>query len=729
MEAKLSVDRFFNVVESRLIEEGFKEPELSSLRDQIIEASANRLVFLVGLEAGQVGFEIRSFQEYMAAEAVMTGPQNCIQARLRSLAPFTTWRNAFLFVAGRCFAQDQHLRDTIYTICTELNEDLAGELGRAVYTGSILALEIMEDGMAQRQPKYTQLLGRCALGLLALPSNNSHVRLSGVCKNEFELILREELEHRLSTSSEEHLSSWNTLLPLIAREVSWAIEIGDRYWPSEAATCATIFCLPTAVHTNNWVSKKISQIESNSPPNLMYPVILKNRPWTDANRKILGPLWYFSNRFAHDLNVEHIDYRQVHPLISLNLALEIAKTCELNLSALHQGWLPLIEAFKFALNPSSTSLAEGLERIANCDEARSGVTLSLVKSVGAWVFSSCLHSASADTILNLAHRARNGQLGDLPQWQAAEQRWMDQGISNCDIIHMNDERCPFDASISDKGIPIGTPWSRISINPRKDVSKPLDLLKQLENNKKFKVRLHRLWGKAIANLSPDFPTSNKAHVVRSYLLSKECPHLNLAHVPILVQWAQRDKSFKDCLVAIGLSSKSFWGSNKYSAPLLELYKNDPSLLGLLPIIAAHIYCPHIFGFKPKRSELPKVNFDDHESVRLRWASVIIELAKGSLYPVRIEALAANTVDLVNQIESASFDNIITVLNLYENYSDVTDMYLLALWKAVFPQDSEDAKILLDAINHSLRRKSSSISETHIWNELELPVGLRDLLLR
>ena len=33
----------------------------------------NRLVFLVGLEEDRIGFEIRSLQEFMAAEALMNG--------------------------------------------------------------------------------------------------------------------------------------------------------------------------------------------------------------------------------------------------------------------------------------------------------------------------------------------------------------------------------------------------------------------------------------------------------------------------------------------------------------------------------------------------------------------------------------------------------------------------------------------------------------------------------
>jgi hypothetical protein len=77
------------------------------------------------------------------------------------------WRNVFLLAAGRCFVyqQQQHLRDTIISICQELNDDLAGPVGRAVLAGSTLALELLEDGLARRQPRYARDLATLAVRL------------------------------------------------------------------------------------------------------------------------------------------------------------------------------------------------------------------------------------------------------------------------------------------------------------------------------------------------------------------------------------------------------------------------------------------------------------------------------------------------------------------------------------------------------------------------------------
>ena len=63
-DAKLSRERFVSLVQTRLSEEGHDGDDLHSLSDQIVEAAAERLVFLVETESEQVGFEIRSLQEF-----------------------------------------------------------------------------------------------------------------------------------------------------------------------------------------------------------------------------------------------------------------------------------------------------------------------------------------------------------------------------------------------------------------------------------------------------------------------------------------------------------------------------------------------------------------------------------------------------------------------------------------------------------------------------------------
>ena len=157
-DARLSVEDFTTLVRSRLEEEGHEGKECEALTKKIIEAAANRLVFLVGLKQDIVGFEVRSLQEFMASEAIMNGSDEQIRNRLEEIIPIISWRNVVLFAIGKCFARNEkeHLRESIYTKCSALND--RDELNSACLSGSRLALDILEDGSVTHKPKYLNLL-------------------------------------------------------------------------------------------------------------------------------------------------------------------------------------------------------------------------------------------------------------------------------------------------------------------------------------------------------------------------------------------------------------------------------------------------------------------------------------------------------------------------------------------------------------------------------------------
>src|SRR5262249_46952167 len=83
--ARMSRDRFRLIAEHRLREEGSPAAELARLGQLIIDAAEHRLVFIVGVGGGQLGFELRSLQEYMAAEALMYGDDASVVNRIKMI--------------------------------------------------------------------------------------------------------------------------------------------------------------------------------------------------------------------------------------------------------------------------------------------------------------------------------------------------------------------------------------------------------------------------------------------------------------------------------------------------------------------------------------------------------------------------------------------------------------------------------------------------------------------
>src|SRR5437016_2890369 len=95
---------FRRLVLQRIFGEGYEGEELLRRTDDLTDAALTRLVFLVGLEAEKIGFEIRSLQEFMAAEALMDTRDELVRKRLDEIATIAHWRNVFLFAAGKAFS-------------------------------------------------------------------------------------------------------------------------------------------------------------------------------------------------------------------------------------------------------------------------------------------------------------------------------------------------------------------------------------------------------------------------------------------------------------------------------------------------------------------------------------------------------------------------------------------------------------------------------------------------
>jgi len=243
-EARLTSQELRAVVERRLRSEGHDGSELSRLSDQILDGAQDRLVFLVGAEADAIGFEIRSLQEFMAAEALFDGTDVETQARLTHIAGIINWRNAFLFAAGRCFRDAQHQRDTLVRICGELNQGMDDDqTARRLRAGSRLALELLEDGSCRTQPKYLRLFWALATELTLEPDDEVHRRLVAVgADSQPELLLELCASCTRSLMEQGGIRAetrplWHTMLLLSVRHDGALQALIDGYgdWPEESA--------------------------------------------------------------------------------------------------------------------------------------------------------------------------------------------------------------------------------------------------------------------------------------------------------------------------------------------------------------------------------------------------------------------------------------------------------------------------------------------------------------
>ncbi|MFE7675643.1 NACHT domain-containing protein [Streptomyces albidoflavus] len=177
-ESRIVVDEFSAIIRQRLEGEGHAGELLDSLTKSISLAATDRLVFLVPSRAGEVGFEIRSLQEFWAADALMSASDDEVRDRLSLISASSHWRNVFLFAVGKIFTERRHLRDSVSVVVAELNVNAKGPdaLTRRMALGSRLALDILADGMV-KAPKHEAVLVDQATKLFGLPSVNDVERL------------------------------------------------------------------------------------------------------------------------------------------------------------------------------------------------------------------------------------------------------------------------------------------------------------------------------------------------------------------------------------------------------------------------------------------------------------------------------------------------------------------------------------------------------------------------
>ena len=469
-DARLSQTDFEKVVDARLRQEDHNEQQRSELKRQILEAATNRLVFLVGLEEGRIGFEIRSLQEFMAAEGLMDGSDKHVELRLRQLAPVSHWRNVFLFAAGRCFADRQHLRPYIVDICGQLNSDVDNPLTRLSLEGSWVALDLLEDGAVLFQPLYARQFAQLALKLLDLPEEECHRRLASVYHDSLELLYRDEFVSRLTTQSTSHnIGTWRCLLHLVQQDVPWAIALAEKYWPETPSDRTVLIAASQAIRDETWVGQRLPTdlplVDPRRVSGKRFPSKLRwdvdgVGKWYDAALDVLGLLGKEKvERFTtlSRLNLDGIDGIELQwtPISGPSTQRLVALA---SIPDPSEHWLPYVANGRFLeeLSPESlaretVAISEYLERM-HWDAKRYS---SVVHAHLVWPLEACVREAMRNhNHTDLARAICQGLLGGLEEWIAAEQRWRENGILQRDISYMtNDAHWPFDSSIAVEGFP------------------------------------------------------------------------------------------------------------------------------------------------------------------------------------------------------------------------------------------------------------------------------------
>jgi hypothetical protein len=157
-----------DIVRERLAAEGHTSSTLQRLTDQLLEATLNRLVLLVPVGMDNVGFELRSLQEFMAARELVGGADDAVLARMTKISTSGHWRNTWLLASALLFKNREYLRDAL--LGTVHDAGLSSTRMMVIPIEARLSMDLLVDGTGSQSPRYWRQLAEMAAGLLAYPA-------------------------------------------------------------------------------------------------------------------------------------------------------------------------------------------------------------------------------------------------------------------------------------------------------------------------------------------------------------------------------------------------------------------------------------------------------------------------------------------------------------------------------------------------------------------------------
>ncbi|RZK43310.1 MAG: hypothetical protein EOO61_04995, partial [Hymenobacter sp.] len=243
-QGRISQEHLEKLIYDQLVKDGYKGQRLESIQKSIFKVALHRLVFIAPLEDGRFGFEVRSLQEFAAARALMKGKYDKVKKRLTTIAPVPYWRNTTLFAIGRAFAeQNDEQCDMITQLCRELNSVKTDLVLAKTLAGSRLALDILTDGVVDRQPKYRDLFLEMALELLTV----LHVDVAGQIAEQYtqedEEIFSESIRKAIATTAPNISTTiFMTLVHLLNKDknIKWADKVLENIWPKDLSEAREI---------------------------------------------------------------------------------------------------------------------------------------------------------------------------------------------------------------------------------------------------------------------------------------------------------------------------------------------------------------------------------------------------------------------------------------------------------------------------------------------------------
>jgi hypothetical protein len=211
--ARLSLKEFENVVKDYLLRDPMlSERELEDATQRIIKEASERLVLIVGLREGVIGFELPSVREFFAAAHLVDTARGSRERDLRfkAICRSPHWRNVALFFAGRVGRRLPGEAASLIDVCREIDTE---RVDRLLKRGAALAMQIADE-RAMREVHNE--IGAIQYGLTRLEANLHDSEefakiLKAFPKRYLDRVVFPELDNKLAKLPVEELSLYGDL--------------------------------------------------------------------------------------------------------------------------------------------------------------------------------------------------------------------------------------------------------------------------------------------------------------------------------------------------------------------------------------------------------------------------------------------------------------------------------------------------------------------------------------
>ncbi|MEV7220333.1 hypothetical protein AB0N98_10685 [Streptomyces sp. NPDC093681] len=682
-DSRITVRELDTIIADRLVSEGHAGEELHNLTAAISRAATHRLVFLVPSRDDEVSFEIRSLQEFWAADALMNCNEEEIGHRLRMMAMSSHWRNVLLFALGNIFAtRRNNLRDSVVALVSELNapSEEFGIMPRRTLTGSRLAVEILSDGMV-RAPRYESVLVEESLKLLALPYSE-HILLLADCISERGTeIARDHITLLKKSGGELNDATLAYLGGRSAQGDQWAFqqicEVFERAGHKareEMFTLSLAHQVPSLFHvTAMSVCDPASTITLARSLGILtarsYTSLLEPKGCSTAPKWLPSLVELFGRASAATLPRKRIRFGPISAHVCSVRRYPSALDDCLSNGLPSQHWLAQVAIF--CKNPSSNSLAEVIRKLGPYSDGYAQVAsfFPWIIYYGVQLYREC--GATAVEMIEAGH------LGKVNDWLTLEARWLGSRETSAltdDFEEWRTKRTSF--------VPLPACELTVVRNPEAyigDFDELLRICEQITDSKQ-RARMAQVCFRAAASLHATLPSSELAVLLERLHEVQGSSEVDTYHSLGWVSELPANYDWTDLLDRLGrhVTVGHAWVPHPLPLDLLAAWVNDLSRLGLARLAASQGHNLEWGSHAMKRVVLEWENVKCHVESEEIVQQMLCIVASMSVPPSDTEDVEARLACMINAARAGvvTVDFLANVLAL--NCDEVSATLLLCL---------------------------------------------------